>query len=244
MLQYERSFALRGSDFDCYNHLRPSSVLDLFQEVAGRHAEEMGLGFFDLIREKKIWVITKVKYRMVGELHRNETVTVRTWPLPPNRVNFRREYMITGEDGRQVVVGTSEWVMVHSEKRRVIPAENLYPAGEFCTETLFPGRVGKVPRFTSEEVGTVICPAFSHLDLNGHVNNIRYADFVMDALHPDGTRQVREFQMDYHREVLLGTPVRIQTERRENDILAQGISESGEIMFSCRMETECVATEK
>ncbi len=238
MLQFERSFALRGSDFDRYNHLRPSSVLDLFQEVAGRHAEEMGVGFFDLIKEKKIWVITRVKYQVVGEVHRNETVTVRTWPLPPSRVNYRREYVIYGEDGRQIVIGTSEWVIAHSEKRRVLPAENFYPEGEFCTETLFPGRMSRVPRFTSEEEGYVVCPAFTHLDLNGHVNNIRYADFVMDALHPDGTRQVTEFQMDYHRELLLGVPVKVQVERREDCILAQGVSESGETMFSCRMESK------
>ena len=30
---YCETFALRTSDFDCYGQIKPSSVLDLFQEV-------------------------------------------------------------------------------------------------------------------------------------------------------------------------------------------------------------------
>ena len=197
----------------------------------------MGVGFFDLIAEHKIWVLTKVKYQIVGEIWRNEQVTVRTWPLPPSRVNYRREYLIKGSDGRRLVIGTSEWVIVHSEKRRVLPAENLYPEGEeFCMEQLFQGRMRHVPHFQTEKKERVVYPAFSQLDLNGHVNNIQYANFVMDALQPDRETEITRFQIDYHRELLQDRPVMIQLKRLEECVLAQGVSEEGELMFSCKLE--------
>lgn len=36
---------LRNSDFDFYGKIKPSSVLDIFQEAATRHAEILGVGF-------------------------------------------------------------------------------------------------------------------------------------------------------------------------------------------------------
>lgn len=237
MLDFKKSFELRGSDFDCYNHLRPSSVLDFFQEVAGRHAEQMGMGFFDLIGKKMIWVLTRVKYEVVGEVRRNERVTVRTWPLPPRHVIYRREYTIDGEDGRRLVNGAAEWVIAHSEQRRVLAPGNIYPEGEeFCTELLFDRRFRHVPPFQTEEKGQIVRPSFTHLDLNGHVNNTHYASYVIDVLRPGRDSEISRFQIDYHRELLLDEPVEIQFQRHEDDVLAQGISPEGERMFACKLE--------
>ena len=237
MLDYEKTFELRGSDFDRWNHLRPSSVLDFFQEVAARHAEQMHMGFFDLIGQKMIWVLTRVKYEIVGQVRRNEHVTVRTWPQPPRHVIYRREYTIEGEDGRRLVNGASEWVIAHSEKRSVLAPGNIYPEGEeFCTELLFDRRFRHVPPFETEEKGEIVRPSFTHLDLNGHVNNTHYASYVMDAIRPDRDTEISRFQIDYHRELLLGEPVEIQLQRQDGCILAQGVSSEGERMFACKLD--------
>ena len=115
MMIFEKEYELRGSDFDRFDRIRPAAVLDLFQDVAGIHAVELGVGFHDLIAREMIWVLTKIRYEIVGELRRYERVRVRTWPLPPSRVNCRREYRIEAMDGAVLVNGTSEWVIVHNE---------------------------------------------------------------------------------------------------------------------------------
>lgn len=239
MLYFEKNYELRSSDFDCYSRLRPSSVLDLFQDVAGLHAEQMGVGFDDLIVQKKIWVVVRLKYRLVGRPRRFDTVRVRTWPLPPTRVNLRREYLIEDEAGNPLVLGTSDWVVVHSEKRRILNAAGIYPGDEeICTKQLFEGRNVRIPLFEAKEDGGVVCPGFSFLDMNGHVNNTRYADFVADAVALPRDVQVTEFQMDYHREILKGMPVHIRYTNEEDTVLAQGFSEEDECMFTCRMKYE------
>ena len=70
VMVFEKEYELRGSDFDCCDRLRPASVLDLFQDVAGIHATELGVGFDDLIARKMIWVLTKVQYEVVGAVRR------------------------------------------------------------------------------------------------------------------------------------------------------------------------------
>jgi len=39
---FEKDYFLRTSDFDCKGRLKPSSVLELFQNVAGEHATVLG----------------------------------------------------------------------------------------------------------------------------------------------------------------------------------------------------------
>ena len=235
MMQLEKCYELRSADFDCYDRIHPSSVLSLFQDVAGIHANELGVGFDALMAQKTIWVLTKVCYRMVGTPRRYETVRVRTWPLPPARVNFRREYVMETPDGEVLIRGSSEWVVVHSEKRRVLPATDLYPSDDYCTDTCFQGRLAKVPLFPTEGEGHRLVTGFTQLDINGHINNTCYADYVMDALAPGAGETVREMQIDYHRELRSGQEAALYLQRRDGTVLCRGMS-GGECMFSCRVE--------
>lgn len=236
MMIFEKEYELRSADFDRYDRMQPASVLSLFQDVAGIHANELGIGYDNLMANQTIWVLTKVRYQMVGTPRRYERVRVRTWPLPPARVNFRREYCIEGADGEVLVQGTSEWVVVHSEKRRVLPATNVYPSGEHCTDTFFPGRLAKVPQFEPVGEGTTITPTFTQLDINGHINNTFYANYVLDALAPAEGTHVSALQIDYHRELLSGQSFTLHLQREGGEVLARGYSGEGECMFSCRME--------
>ena len=237
MMVFEKEYELRAADFDRYDRIQPSAILSLFQDVAGIHANNLGIGFHELMARQTIWVLTKVRYRLVGTPHRYETVRVRTWPLPPARVNFRREYCIETPDGVPLVQGTSEWVIVHSEKRRVLPATNVYPEGDsYCTDTFFEGRLAKVPLFEVEGDGHTIVPGFTQLDINGHINNTCYADYVMDALSPGEGMAVRQLQIDYHRERMQDMPVQLYWKEEDGVVLAKGVSGEGECMFSCCLE--------
>ena len=45
IIEYKRQFNLRINDFDCHDNILMSTVLDLFQGVAGDHANLLGIGF-------------------------------------------------------------------------------------------------------------------------------------------------------------------------------------------------------
>jgi len=234
-MQYEKAYELRAADFDAFDRMHPASVLELLQDVAGIHANELGIGYHALIEKQTIWVLTKVRYRVVRQPRRYEQVVVRTWPLRPGRVSFRREYEMATPAGEVLLYGTSEWVVVHSEKRCVLPASDLYPSDEYRLDTQWEGRLAKVNDGISGDDGCVVRPAFTDLDINGHVNNAKYANYVVNALPPAKGAVVTEFAIDYHREVLQDMPLRICCREEGGVIFARGLSETGEHMFSCRM---------
>lgn len=233
---FEREYYLRTSDYDCRMKLNPASVLDLFQDAAGCHAEALGIGFQPMLERELLWAVAKIKFQILTDPEMHQKVRVRTWPLPPSRVGFRREYLMLDEAGNTLVKGASDWVLMHARERRLMPVKDVYPQGdEYCTDQTFEGRISKVHDFEPEGAGRVVRPGFSDLDMNGHVNNAKYANFVMDALDLAPEEEISLFQMDFHREVQRDAELHVYTRREGKELLASGRSDRGESMFTCRI---------
>ena len=235
---FHKDYTLRTSDFDRDRRLHPATVLDIFQSVAGGHAELLGVGFEPMLQQRLVWEIVRARYQVLREIPMHTTVSVTTWPLPPTRAGFQREYILRNEAGETAIIGSSDWVLMHSEKRCMVPKkENIYKLqGELCEERVFPERLRWIRDFQPDEGEYLVRPGFSDLDMNGHVNNIKYANFVMDAIHPAPGEAISAFQIDYHREVLQGEELRILTQRQQELILAKGVDPSGEASCFCSVE--------
>lgn len=233
---WEKEYYLRASDFDKYNRIKPSAVLELFQDAAGQHALEIGVGFDALIERSYLWAITRIKFKIILNPRSYQKVIIKTWPLAPNRLSYRREYCIESESGEKLIVGSSKWVIMHSEKRRLIADPNVYPFTDgFHTELMFEDKLSKVHDFEVTDLPRVVNAGFSELDVNNHVNNTKYANFIMDAISPSESDELETFQIDYRKEVLEGTSLQIHYAREGNETLAKGINDNNDIMFACKL---------
>jgi len=233
---WQKEYALRASDFDKYNRIKPSAILELFQDAAGQHAIDLGVGFDDMLSRSYLWVLTRIKFRIVQNPKSYQTVVIKTWPLPPNRLNYRREYCIEATDGTRLIEGSSEWVVMHAETRRFVSDPNLYPFTEgFHMEKMFEDKLGKVSDFEATGEMRDISAGFSELDVNNHVNNTKYANYVMDAIAPAPEDNLELFQIDYRKEVLEGTELHVCHTRNGSELLAKGLNNDGDIMFACKL---------
>lgn len=234
---WERGYVLRASDFDKFNYIKPSAVLDLFQDAAGQHALEIGVGFCDMIKHGYLWVLTRVKFEIITMPVLYQEVLVKTWPLQPNRLNYKREYAIEDKNGNLLIKGTSEWVVIDSVKRRFLSVPDLYPFSDgFHSEVMFDGKLKKVNDFESENPPYSITTGFNDLDVNDHVNNIKYANYVVDAIKPEKTDVLKEFQIDYRKEVLQGEKLEIFHKRDGEEAFAKGVNQNREITFACKIK--------
>ncbi len=59
-----------------------------------------------MIAKKYLWVLTRVKFKMVSAPKRYQTVVIKTWPLEPNILNYRREYCIEDTNGNRLIIGS------------------------------------------------------------------------------------------------------------------------------------------
>ena len=236
---WKRKYILRTSDFDKFNRIKPSAVLELFQDAAGLHAEELGVGFDSMSGSSQLWVLTRTKFKIITDPENHQTVTVKTWPLKPGRLVHRRECRIEDENGNPIIVGSSEWVVINSESRRPISAPELYSlGGDFCEDMMCEEKLTKVPDFEETTSAHAVNAGFSEIDTNNHVNNTKYANFVLDAISPSSEDVLKSIQIDYRKEVLEGTQLNIYYKKEDGVVLAKGLNNSEETMFACKLEYE------
>ena len=234
---WEKEYYLRANDFDRYNRIKPSAVLEIFQDAAGQHAIELGAGFEDMLKRSYLWVLTRIKLQILSQPKSYQRVVVKTWPLAPNRLSYRREYCIEDESGERLVIGSSEWVIIHSEKRRMVSASDIYPFTDgFHSEIMLEEKLQKVESFETEGQPHTVNAGFTELDVNNHVNNTKYANYVLDAINPDEEDELEFFQIDYRKEVLQGTKLEIYHTKEQNVTLAKGLNSNGDTMFACKLQ--------
>lgn len=232
---FQKEFYLRTSDFDCRMDLQPSAVLDFFQDVAGEHARTLGIGREEMAARELAWVIVKARYRILRMPKQFDRVRVSTWPLPPRRSIFQREYRMDDMEGNPLVLGSSEWVVIHTARRRLVPVGDVYPLAEFLDVHNFEDGFSRLHDFDGEGAPLTLLPQFTDLDTNGHVNNIKYASYIMNALSPTADEHVRDFEIEYHREVVANAPLALATRREGECALVKGTGEDGQRMFTAKL---------
>ena len=144
---------------------------------------------------------------MDREAHLGETVSIETFPMPLRRWFFPRYFIFRNAAGEALGAAGTLWVLFDLEKRcMVAPGEvaKAIPDNSDLTPPL--GVPGPVPRLTGEAVRSVRAPVYSELDVNGHVNNARYADWLCDALGLETLRdlRVRDMRLSYAAEIRPG----------------------------------------
>lgn len=237
-LEMKLDYRLRWLDFDRFGRIQPTTVLDLCQDIATIQAEDMGIGRDDMLARGVFWAIVRMKYEVVKAPAHYQVVTVHTWPHSPSSFSFMRDFHLLDEAGDLLVRASSEWVLMDVETRKFAKMKAHYDGPyDFRDERAFEGKLRKVATFDegNRPVRTVV-PAFSDIDVNGHVNNARYPRFVIDALDPGEECAIRSLQIDYRHEALPGAPLAVHTLVEDGSVLSKGVREDGNVAFACAIE--------
>lgn len=187
-------------------------LLSILQDVAWLHADHLGHSYEDLIRQGAIWVLGRQKLLMTGWPSWGDEITVRTWIRPIDGLFIHRDYEILS-GGRKLGEGVASWLTVNVRTRRLMKmtfsGDDLAFRSDGGVLTMTPGRVdppsglGELSRFQVRN---------SDLDVNGHVNNVHYAQWVVDALPADLVRRIEimGYEANFLSEVNLGDEVTIE----------------------------------
>ena len=231
-----RGCRLGTTDFDRYCRLQPAAVLDIFQDAAAEHALLLGMGFEDMRRRGLAWVVLRIFYQQLAQPKLFDEVQITTWPHAPGMLDFGRDYRIDAADGTPLILGSSTWAVIDLESRKLVPAAEVgFPPDGVREEHLLPGRLRKLRDFPAEGEGILLRSQYTDMDLNGHVNNAKYANYVVNALRPGPEGTLESFQLDYHHEVMPDTALTLYTRQEDAALLCKGCDSEGTLMFTGRM---------
>lgn len=208
---------LLSRDCDLGGLWRPSAILTAMQETAGMHSHILGCGRETLVQKGVVWVLTRCEVQMEKEARMGSRLSIETFPMPLRRWFFPRYFVFRDEEGAQVGAAGTLWVLFDLEKRCMVAPGDVagaIPDNSDLTPPL--GVPGPVPRLTTGgTLESARTPVYSELDVNGHVNNARYADWLCDALGLEIMREyrVKTMRLSYAAEIRPGQAMELRLTR-------------------------------
>lgn len=225
------------SDCDPSGRPRPSSILIQMQELGEVHAASYGLSRQHLGENGMCWVLYRQRIVMDAYPTFGDEIAISTWPGTVEGPVFPRHFLFERPNGERIGRAVTAWVLMNIETRRplrptALPGEVPIHTGRE-TPLPLPGML-RLP--ASEPLGTRTVH-YSDLDVNGHMNNTRYIDWVCDLLdYPTLSRRgLGEWQINYTAEALPGDTLALYQAEDEGGILVQGKRPSdGRTVFDAR----------
>jgi len=206
---------VRFGSIDKSDKLTLDAVFKFFQEAAICHAENLGVGREDMARTKQGWILSRITVLVDKRPNYWETITVKSWPRGFEKLFAIRDYQITDSNGSAVVSARSGWLIVDIEKRRplrpqavmdVLPQNEGFNAlsQDACAITGLAERNDLQKKAERKAL-------YTDVDYNGHVNNVRYIEWIEDTLDLQLLEKSQKMRIDinYLNEILSGETVEI-----------------------------------
>ncbi len=240
---WPEKYLVHWYDTDLNGQLKMSALANYLQETAWRHANHLGFGYEETQKRNEFWVIVSLMIKMTGYPGWGQTITVETWPKGIDRLFAFRDFKIMDAGGVVIGAATSTWMILDQDTRRPKSVDIVKPVLHLATNQ--DGLVGNPPllmplkEITHAEMRQV---RFSEVDQNGHVNNIRYIDWCLDALTSEWHREhrIRSMVINYLSEVRANETIKISSgPSGDHSHLIQGARlEDGKTIFRTRFDYE------
>ena len=166
---------------DCFGRCKPSSLLRFAQDAAEAHCIQLGADWDTMAKKNYFWAVIRQRLEITRLPVTGETVTVKTWPMPTTRVAYPRATEGFDAEGNSLFKVISVWVIMDMTSRAmVLPGKSgvIVEGVTFGTELKAPAGLPAV----APELEALRSVSYSDLDINGHMNNTRYLDWLCDLL--------------------------------------------------------------
>ena len=229
MFKGKYSFKVRTYECDAEGLATMPSICNYLQEAASIHAGELGFSKsdFDHSGENISWVLTRLIVNMEAYPKWGDEVIIETFPRGGRRIAAWRDFEIKNSSGTVLGVATSEWMIIDLAARKTvaIPQSVLSCIDDSVVPVLGTNPFSKL-RFPNE----CPAPAFSsraqksHIDLNGHVNNVRYIEWMLE---PCTSPRPKKMEIVFRGEAFAEDEVNVSVIAEDDGLLHRVFSHEG-----------------
>jgi medium-chain acyl-[acyl-carrier-protein] hydrolase len=201
----------------------------------------LGHGVRATNERQALWVLTRQKLSMSAWPRWNDRIRIETWVRPSEGPFAIRDFAVFDASGSLIGESSTSWARLDIKTHKPI-REPLtdFPAGtgrsSFDAEKIAP-RASELMTLARFEVRN------SDIDGNQHVNNTRYAQWILDAIPIEAHSQyvLDEYGVNFLSETRLGDVVEIQSAPDVGYYHGQRVSDR-KIVFTAHVKSRLHST--
>jgi len=192
------------------------ALCDYCQDSASRHYFSIDRVIGPMLLPSQIWALTRIEMEIDGRPPWNETIEVETWSRRIEKAFAYRDFLLRDQAGRVFARATTTWVVLDRDAMRIVRLEDFslrWPSiaassalGRDAEKIAGPASMTRMKPF---DVG------YGDIDVNRHVNSVRYVRWMIDALGQkvlEGN-EIRRMIVNFIDEAVVGEEVRTASGR-------------------------------
>ncbi|KAG8487456.1 hypothetical protein CXB51_016238 [Gossypium anomalum] len=215
-LVFRQNFSIRSYEIGADRTASIETLMNHLQETAINHCKSAGLlgeGFGatpEMCKKNLIWVVTRMQVVFDRYPTWGDVVQVDTWVSAQGKNGMRRDWLVSdSKTGEVLTRASSVWVMMNKLTRRLskIPEEvrgeiEPYFMNSDPVVAEDSRKLVKLDKSMAEHVRKGLTPRWSDLDVNQHVNNVKYIGWILESapLPVLETHELSSMTLEYRRE--------------------------------------------
>ena len=216
---FSKDYTITCYEADANQLMRPTAMLDLMQEAANVNASTLGFGYDEMINSNTAWVLSRTHVKFINTPKWRDEVNLKTWHKGVSKLFYLRDFILSDKEGNPLVLATTSWLIIDMNTRRLVRNSDLALSDTAMDAIAEPADKVVVPVDIEPELVRKHPITWSEIDTNGHVNNVKYVVWAIDAVKPEDikARPLKELLINYDAEVMPGDVVKISRVRQETE---------------------------
>ncbi|KAJ8773443.1 hypothetical protein K2173_004273 [Erythroxylum novogranatense] len=226
---YSQKLRIRSFEIDRDHKLSLEALMGYLQDTALNHARTMGIvedGFgstIEMVKNDLIWVISTMHILVDRYPTWADDVQLHTWIYAEGKNGMGRDWLIRDDRTGDILVrATSVFLIINKKTRKLSKFRD--EIREACApffssrDPIIEKDSIKIPQFnddTEVHIRSGLRPGWNDLDINEHVNNIKYIDWILEGTpgsfmeHNEVSAMTLEYRKECDRDSVLESLSRV-----------------------------------
>lgn len=237
---WNEAFPIRSYDVDFEGRATLPSLCRFMQEAALKHVAHLGIGVSHLRSKSLSWVLARQRITIDEFPSLDETITIRTEPTGKDRIFCYRNFTILDATNNIIGEACTVWfVMDQQDKNPQRPDSYFTVEFNDGSKGTTPTKLKKLPNPNMADVSKSLKVSYRDLDMNEHVNNVRYIEWIIDSFPLEHIKNhtLRELEINYLAEALYDNEISIGREDKQDLLFLHSLKRPADNSDICRART-------
>ena len=187
--------------------------------AADLHSNERGMGIHYLKTINRTWVLSRLCIELYSFPKSYEHVQIDTWIENAMKYFTLRNFAVHRNEGNDIGFGRSVWAMIDTLTRQptdILSVKDGLIADYIETEKTCPiDKPSRVKILKEPQLFKVLEMNYSDVDVNGHVNSVKYIEHILDMWDIEwySLHRVKRFEIAYTAETHQGDYLKFYKEK-------------------------------